>query len=208
MISNAGGMPRSLKSRLVAASAVALLALAAVASSAQAAGRGVCGYVGAEPVFSPWGDTNGYVLAPDGGFESGGVGWQLTGGAGVVAGNESYYLNAASDDSSLSLSGGSSATSPSVCVGLDTPAFRMLVRNQGDPSSRLRVSSVYDLPGRRDISISRRIVAGPSWQPTPQLATVLGLSLLSGSMQIRLAPLDSSGQWQVDDVYVDPFARH
>jgi hypothetical protein len=28
------------------------------------------------------------------------------------------------------------------------------------------------------------------------------------SIQVRITPLDELGKWQVDDFYVDPFARH
>ena len=122
--------------------ATALLALAVFAGSAQA-----CSYSGAEQVFSPWGDQRNYVLAPDGGFEAGGSGWQLNRGAAVVDGNESYYLNDAGDSKSLSLPAGSSAVSPPVCMAIDTPFFRLVARNSGDPSSRLRVEAVYKLLG-------------------------------------------------------------
>src|SRR5690349_17618923 len=33
--------------------------------------------------FAPWGDAAQYVAAPDGGFEAGATGWQLSGGAAV-----------------------------------------------------------------------------------------------------------------------------
>ncbi len=76
---------RRSRAKSAGATAVALLALAAFAGSAQA-----CSYSGAEQVFKPWGDQHSYVLAPDGGFESGGAGWSLNGGAKAVNGNESY----------------------------------------------------------------------------------------------------------------------
>ena len=81
------------------------------------------------------------MLAPDGGFEAGGQGWYLSGGAKVVAGNESFYLNDAGDSGSLSLPAGSSAVSPPVCMAIDTPSFRFVARNSGDPSSHLRVEA-------------------------------------------------------------------
>lgn len=186
---------------------VALLVLTAFAGSAQA-----CAYNGAEQVFAPWGDRHSYVLAPDGGFESGASGWSLSGGASVVAGNESYYLNDAGDSRSLSLPAGSSAVSPSICMSLDTPIFRLFARNGGDPDSRLRVEAVYKLLGlvrTKDVST---VAAGASWVPTQQMSTVLTLSTIVGtlipsSIQIRIAPLDSKGAWQVDDLYIDPFSR-
>lgn len=195
--------------RLPIALASAVLGLALLAGPASAAS---CGYTGAEQVFKPWGDQLNYVLAPDGGFEAGGSGWTLNRGAAAVAGNETYYLNDAADDSSLSLPSGSSAWSPPVCMSLDTPVFRMLARNTGDPSSKLRVEAIYTLLGLVRTNVVNTVTAGPDWAPTQKMSPVLGLSTIIGtlipsSIQIRITPLDTKGQWQVDDLYIDPFAR-
>jgi hypothetical protein len=188
--------------------AVALLALAVFAGSAQA-----CSYSGAKQVFGPWGDQNSYVLAPDGGFESGAAGWSLKNGANVAVGNESYYINNSADSKALSLPVGSSALSPPICMSLDTPLFRMMARNTGDPSSRLRVEALYSLLGLVRTNVVSTVTAGSSWTPTQQMSTVLGLSTIIGTLipsaiQVRITPLDTKGQWQVDDLHVDPFARH
>jgi hypothetical protein len=185
----------------------ALLALAVFAGSAQA-----CSYSGAETVFSPWGDQRNYVLAPDGGFEAGGSGWQLNRGAAVVEGNEGYYLNDAGDSKSLSLPARSSAVSSPICMAIDTPSFRLVARNSGDPSSQLRVEAVYKLLGLVRTKTAATLRAGSAWGPTQSVSTVLTLSTIVGTLipsaiEIRLTPLDSSGQWQVDDVYIDPFRR-
>jgi hypothetical protein len=194
--------------KLASAATVMLVALVAFAGSAQA-----CSYPGAEQVFSQWGDPHHYVLAPDGGFEAGASDWSLNGGAKTVAGNESYYLNDAGDSRSLSLPGGSSAGSPPICMSLDTPIFRMMARNTGDPSSRLRVEAVYRLLGVVQTKVVNNVSAGSNWAPTQQMSPVLGLSTIVGtlipsSIQVRITPLDTRGRWQVDDFYVDPFARH
>lgn len=185
----------------------ALLVPAVFAGSAQA-----CSYSGTETVFSPWGDQRNYVLAPDGSFEAGGSGWQLNRGAAAVEGNESYYLNAAGDSKSLSLPAGSSAVSPPICMAIDTPSFRLVARNSGDPSSQLRVEAVYKLLGLVRTKTAGTLRAGSTWAPTQSVSTVLTLSTVVGTLipsaiEIRFTPLDSSGQWQVDDVYIDPFRR-
>jgi hypothetical protein len=198
----------SFRARLTAVLAIALLSLGLAATGAEA-----CSYPGAKPVFAPWGDQHSYALAPDGGFESGGAGWSQRGGAGIVAGNESYQLNGPADSRSLALPAGSTATSPPICMSIDTPLFRFVARNAGDPSSRLRVEAIYSLLGLVRTNVVNTLSAGSSWEPTKQMWTVLGLSTLVGtvlpsSIEIRFTPLDSKGQWQVDDLYVDPFARH
>jgi hypothetical protein len=200
-------VPSSSRVTFAALLATALLALAAFAGSAQA-----CSYSGAEKVFSPWGDQRNYVLAPDGGFEAGGSGWQLNRGATVVEGNESYYLNDAGDSKSLSLPAGSSAISPPVCMAIDTPSFRLVARNSGDPTSQLRVEAVYKLLGLVRTRTAGTLRAGSTWAPTQSVSTVLTLSTIVGTLipsavEIRFTPLDSTGKWQVDDVYIDPFRR-
>jgi hypothetical protein len=198
------------RSKLALAATGALLALGVIAGPAQA--LGTCPYEGAEQVFKPWGDNHHYVLAPDGGFEAGGQGWTLRNGAKTVAGNESYYLNDAGDSRSLSLPDGSSAVSPSICMSIDTPILRMFARNTGDPSSRLRVEASYKLLGLIRTRTVANVTAGSEWEPTQQLSTVLTLSTIVGTLvpsaiQVRITPLDSAGEWQIDDFYVDPFAR-
>jgi hypothetical protein len=199
---------RSVRGRLAAVSLLALLALALAAGSAQA-----CSYPGAQPVFAPWGDQHDYALAPEGGFESGGNGWALRGSAGVAAGNESYQLNGAGDSRSLALPAGSSAVSPPICMSIDTPLIRFVARNTGSPSSRLRVEAVYSLLGLVRTNVVNTVSAGASWEPSKPMSTVLGLSTIVGTVlpsaiEVRFTPLDNTGQWQVDDLYVDPFARH
>lgn len=193
---------------LTLAVAAALVAVAFSAGVAQA-----CPYSGAEQVFKPWGDNSSYVLAPDGGFEAGGAAWSLSGGAAVTEGNESFFLNDAADSKSLSLPAGSSAISPSICMSIDTPHFRLLARNSGDPSATLRVEATYSLLGLVRTKTVGTVSGGSSWAPTQQVSTVLTLSTIVGtlvpsSIRIRIAPVGSGGNWQVDDVYVDPFARH
>lgn len=192
--------------KLIIAMAAVLLATAFSAASAQA-----CPYSGAEQVFSPWGDSNSYVLAPDGGFEAGGSGWSLSGGATAVNGNESFFLNDPSDTKSLSLPAGSSAVSPSICMSIDTPTFRLLARNTGDPTSYLRVEATYSLLGLVRTKTLSTVQAGPSWAPSQQMSTVLTLSTIVGTLtpsaiKIRITPV-GTGNWQVDDLYIDPFAR-
>jgi hypothetical protein len=200
--------PDRIRGKLTAAVAIALLAMVAFAGSAQA-----CSYPGAKQVFRPWGDQRNYVLASDGGFEAGGAGWALSRGAGVVAGNESYYLNSSADSKSLALPAGSTAGSPPVCMSIDTPVFRLMARNTGDPSSRLRIEAVYNLLGLVRTNLVTNLTAGPSWAPIKPVSTVLGLSTIVGTLipsaiQIRITPLDAKGNWQVDDLFIDPFSRH
>jgi hypothetical protein len=167
-----------------------------------------------EQPFLAWGDPAAYVLAPDGGLEAGGAGWALSNGAAVVDGNEPFYVHADSDSRSLALPPGSSATSGSMCIGVEHSDMRIVTRNTGSLSSTLAVDVVY-----RSVSghvRSRRIgelVAGSDWAPS--VPVTLGVNRLAGlppygnelTAGFRFTPLGEGGDWQVDDVYVDPW-RH
>ena len=189
----------------LAASALCVLALAPSA-------MGACSYTGATQVFKPWGDQHNYVLAPDGGFESKASGWSLAGGARVVPGNETHYLRAKTDRNSLSLPPGSSATSPPICVALDTPFLRSMVRNTGEPRSRLRAEVTYKLLGLVQTKVVTVMSSGSTWTPSAYISPTLGLSTIVGtilpaSVKVTFRPLDSAGNWQIDDFYVDPYSR-
>lgn len=196
--------------KVIAVLAAAFIVVAVFAASAQA-----CSYTGARQVFKPWGDQHEYVLAPNGGFESGASGWSLEGGAGVVAENEAFYLNGAGDSKSLSLPPGSSAVSPPLCMSIDTPVFRMVARNSGNPSSTLRVEATYNVLGLGLLhtTVTNTVSAGQNWVPTQEMSPVLGLSTVLGTLvpayiQVRITPVGPGGAWQVDDLFVDPFSRH
>src|SRR3954453_2167481 len=87
--------------RILFATAVAAMALLAPAGSASAGlltkSAGPCPAYPSSAVFSRWLDASQYTLAPGGAFESD-AGLTFTGGARIVAGNESSYVHGAADD--------------------------------------------------------------------------------------------------------------
>ena len=160
-------------------------------------------------VFLPWADIAQYQFGPDGGFESGGDGWSLSGGAGVVAGNSSHHVHGADDTKSLSLPAGSSALSPTVCVGLEHPTLRFFSKKVSGSSllSSMTVSvrTQTALGAMLELPVGVVTPTG-SWQPTLPMTVVANLlPLLPGEytpVQFRFTPL--IGDWRIDDVYVDP----
>jgi hypothetical protein len=171
-----------------------------------------CATQGGQAVFLPWADPASYVLAPNGGFEQGGTDWSLSGGAAPAAGNESFGVGSPGDASSLSLPAGSSATSASVCVGLENPTVRLFAKSSGSPLSALLVEVLFeDATGAiRSLPIGAVLPHG-SWQPTTAMPIVANLlPLLPGDhtpVAFRLTPLGSA-RWTVDDLYVDPYSRN
>lgn len=168
---------------------------------------------GSEPLvqpFVPWLDTADYVMAPNGGLESGSTGWTLTGKAAVVRGNESFSVNNKKDSYSLSLPAGSSATTRAQCITLSFPTMRFFARNTGDVTSYLKVEALYeDTAGTvKSIAIGS-VKTGSAWAPTSAIAIIANLSATWQSGQapvaFRFTPQGTGGKWQIDDIYVDPF---
>jgi hypothetical protein len=152
--------------------------------------------------FVPWADSSNYVFAPDGGFESGGYGWALS-GARVVSGNEAFYVHGGSDKVSLSLPAGASATSPPMCISLLSSKMRFVAR--GDSGSKVKVQIIYRglLSSVLGILDGGTYSAGGSWKPSPQIGMLGGLlPLLTSSVSFRFTAV--GGAVGIDDVYLDP----
>jgi hypothetical protein len=169
---------------------------------------GSCGSQVESHPFAAWGDNNSYTLVPGGTFEPGARPWALSSGASVVAAQ-----NETSDRNSLSLPSGSSATSPPVCTSIYDPTLRLFVNNSGATSSRLRVDALYPgLLGGVQVARLGELSGTSTWQLSPELqltATNLfaTLSLSRTALAFRFTPEGAGGQWQIDDVYVDPRMR-
>jgi hypothetical protein len=196
------------RGRLVVLLISAILAALAAAPLSSAASSSPCNYGTASHPFASWGDIASYTLVPGASFESGAPGWTLAGGARVVSGNESYYVNSRSDSHSLALPTGSSATTPPFCVSLNRPTIRLFVANGGSSASRLRVKVVFrSLLGVLGIADGGTFSAGPAWKPSPIMLATLNAPLGTKSAQFVFTPADSSGAWRIDDLYVDPWVN-
>jgi hypothetical protein len=149
--------------------------------------------------FARWLDFANYELAPGGDFES--STWTLTGGAKRVAGSEPYAATGTLGSSSLSLPAGSSAQSPLACVDAAHPSIRFFIAGTGSVAVAV-VDGGLVIP-------AGVAVAGGKWSPTPVMLTssaVLGAQS-GGTAQVSLAVTALSGSPQIDDVFIDPWAR-
>lgn len=213
-------MAASFVRRLSVALGVALsaTALAVPAASAKSSGLGDllggllnanCNSSGSQ-VFAQWADYANYFLAPNGGFENGTTGWSVGGGASVVSENEPFY---ASGGHSLSLPSGSTATSPTTCIGAGDLFVRMFGADRGGADSGLHVRVVwYGLLNKvLGISDFNTYAPGSDWSPTAKLSSgggSIAISLLpivgSTSARVQLTPIGSGSRWLIDDLYIDP----
>ncbi|MEA2155536.1 MAG: hypothetical protein QOE11_1676 [Solirubrobacteraceae bacterium] len=202
-------------------SATALIAIASLAAGAGVANAGVlvasapsCDAQALSKPFTPWLDVADYTALPGGNFEGDGAGWSTTGTAGVAAGNESFHVGGAADDQSLALSAGGSATSPTICAGLEHPTLRFFAKRRSTSLlgslSTLRVDALVETSLGGVLTVPIGVVAsGGSWQPTLPMAVVANLlPLLPGEhTPIAFRFTAQGGDWSVDDVFVDPYGR-
>jgi len=178
------------------------IAMAAGAAPA-AAGLGLACPSATSTPFSAWKDYANYAFAPDGGFESGGSGWSLSGGARAVSGNETYFVHSSADKTSVSLPKGASATSPGMCISLLSSKMRFLTR--GDSGSSVKVQVIYRglLSSVLGIFDGGTISSGGSWKPSPAIGMLGGtLPLFTTSVSFRFTAV--GGNAAIDDVYLDP----
>jgi hypothetical protein len=127
-----------------------------------------------------------------------------------VSGNESSYVHGSADRSSVLLPRGATVMTAPMCVGLANPTLRFFARR---PSFALlplmTVEGVYkDKSGvTRSLPLVGLALAGSAWSlQLPFVATPALLQLGDRTMmQFRFRAV--SGDWQIDDVYVDPLCN-
>ena len=178
------------------AGALAAFALAAPANAAICAGK-------TSQPFTPWGDFNFYELAPNGTLESTN-GWTLTGGAALVKGSEPFAVTGRLGQYSLSIPAGATATSPAMCLDAARPTFRFFARAPQGPAASLGAEALADKPAQ--VAALGSVAGTTEWAPVPPLSTGAAGLLIDrkGTVAVRLRFVAGLGDWQIDDVFVDP----
>ncbi len=194
------------------------LGLAAVlAAPAQAAhspaNPGDCAPAGVmSKPFSPFGDTGLYTPVENGGLENGAASWALAGGATVVSGNEPWFVGGAGHSKSLNLPSGSTATTSSICIDETYTHFRVFARNTGVASGQLKIEVIYyDTKGKL---ISSKTFAHKNtttaWVPSDSIPIEIfdkHATTTVAPVAFRFSVGSKGASFQLDDVYVDPWAR-
>ena len=199
--------------RVVLAAITAMAMTGAIAAPANAgiltASEKDCGDETLTQPFAQFGDQANYKRVAGGDFEAAGE-WTLLGGARIVAGNEPWKVGGSDDSRSLVLPAGSTAISPVSCVGLAEPTLRFFVKKNRAPLlgiSTLAVSVYVKTSLGLTVPVPVGVVlANGQWKPTPPMLIVANLlPLLPGDrtpVAFQFTPV--LGDWQIDDVYVDP----
>lgn len=159
--------------------------------------------------FSQWGDTNSYFPVPGGSFEGtpDQVGWNLS-NATLTAGNEPFYVNSSTDDQSLNINAGGSATSPFFCVDNTMSDLRFFAQEPAAGSDLEVQALVQTQNGVSTVPIGDLADGSmSSWAPTQPIggnaeALADGASVM---VALRFFVPAGGGSWNLDDVYVDPY---
>lgn len=161
-----------------------------------------------------YGDLRSYALAPSGSFTGPVAGWQLGTGAKLAADT--------ARGTSLVLAPGASAISPGMCVDLDYPHLRFFNKFVAkDPAGgKIRVEVVYPQlanPHWTDVIEFDGKASAPAGAGNWRLSQDVDLKPdFAGSMPgaryvaLRFTALKTgyAGEWRVDDIWIDPKARH
>jgi hypothetical protein len=210
--------PRGARTALLGLiTAVALLGLGASTASAGVlvASAPSCDNGATEQPFAQWGDGNQYFLAPGGSFEGSLAGWDLN-AARVVADQESWRVAGDGGTHALRVPAGGSVTTSTMCVGLENPTMRFFAHRSGGgllgAASQLVVTARVETSLGLVVEVPVGAVSGltgngTSWNRTPaQVVAASLLPLLPGEhtpIQFRFTAV-GTGDWVIDDVYVDP----
>ena len=126
-----------------------------------------------------------------------------------MSGNEPWKVGGSGHGKSLSLPQGSSVITPPSCVGLKEPTLRFFAkRNSGLLGISTLAVSVYV---KTSLGLVVPVPVGVvlnngQWKATPAMLIVANLlPLLPGDrtpVAFQFTPV--LGDWQIDDVYVDP----
>jgi hypothetical protein len=162
--------------------------------------------------FSAWNDDGQYTPVANQGVEDGAANWTLSGGAAIVSGNEPWMVGGASDTKSLDLPAGSSAITAPLCIDETYPYFRLFARNAGSPNAAMKIEVLYynRQGGLLSTKPFRYAASSTAWQPTGMVG--IGVfarktTVDAAPVAFRFTPTGNTAHYQIDDVYVDPWAR-
>jgi hypothetical protein len=180
---------------------------------ASAASTKTCSSPLIERPFARFRDQRDYIMAPDGSFEDAMLeGWQLSGGARRVTESDPVDLGANDGRGMLAMPKGGVAISPTMCVDLNYPTFRLLGKAVRLPdSAAFKIEIAYpDTPDPHwedltEFDGRQFVYAGSGWLLTSDLDMKPHLGgAMAGFRRAAFRFTALSGDWRMDDLYLDP----
>jgi hypothetical protein len=154
--------------------------------------------------FAQFGDDSWYYPVPNQGFESGSNGWTLSGSTAVVSDNEPWDVSG-NGSRALAIRSGASATSAPTCISLLAPHVRLFADGSA-ATGALQVQVLFRGLTGNLLGVLNYGTFRPGdykdWRPSADVNSLLGLPLLTTSVQVKFTSL--GGTWRIDDLYVDP----
>jgi hypothetical protein len=157
-------------------------------------------------------DRRDYFVAPAGDFENPQMpGWQLEGGAGLVAGGSTHAV-LGDTNLSLSLPPGATATSPEMCVDLNYPTFRFFAAQlEEDTDAELAVDVIYPALADKNVREAKkfRLKGKDGWELSDDIKLEpKRLGKQSGwrkvAIRFRVKPGKKAASYRIDDILIDP----
>jgi hypothetical protein len=185
-----------------------LAALLAAPAQAKNLTPGVCTPAGTlSHAFAPFGDDGLYTAVANAGLEQGTTSWTLSGGAAVADGNEPWFIGGdASESHSLALPEDATATTAPFCVDETFTHFRAFARAAG--KGTLRVEVLYTDGNGREVSDKvADFKATSAWAPTGRFPINVIKRAGTTTLPVSFRFTARNTDFQLDDVYVDPWAR-
>ena len=128
------------------------------------------------------------------------------------SGNEPWKIGGGSHTNSLELPPGSSAITAPICIDETYPYFRLFAKNAGTGKSALKIDVLfYDSKG--NVVTAKPygyITTSTAWQPTGTVKISVftpKTTVAAAPVGFRFTPMGPTARYQIDDVYVDPWAR-
>jgi len=193
----------------LAAATLGLAALIAAPAQAKDTALGTCTPTGAlAQSFAPFGDNGFYTPVLNAGLENESEGWTFTGDAAITDGNEPWFISGNSEDNhALDVPAGSSATTAAFCVDETFTHFRTFTRNLTGKGS-LRVEILYpDAKGKLVTDSVGDIKGAGKWAVSGLLPLEVVKKAGTSTVPVSFRFTASNGGFQLDDVYIDPWAR-
>lgn len=200
-----------LRKLLVATAALGALAFPSGAGAyVNNQGTEVCPGQSFEQAFLQFGDKRQYTLVPNGNFEDGLTGWDVSGDVELVDQPNPFRLDPGV--SALLMKPGSSVTSPAICASRGYPVARLFHQmvEHGKGGYGLKVEVLWpprERGGQRSAKPAGRLKGTEVFGPSKKFAIGQGRAR-RGTAQIRFRlTVVGDASYVVDDLLLDPRCR-